>query len=110
MPPEVLTGLVLQIPLVAVVAWGFLSRKLRTEGEAKDIDRHHRATVDDLQARHRRENDYLEARRMEERDGRVAAERRVSELTERWDRALDLLAGIERELIRGARRDRDDAR
>lgn len=88
--PEWLPGLIVQIPLVAAVAYGFLSRNLRTEGE-----------IIDLEARHQRESDYLEARRAEERDGRVAAERRVSELTERWDRALDLLAGIERELIRG---------
>lgn len=96
--PDWAGAVILQIPLVAAVAYGFLSRKLRASGE-----------VDDLQARHIREIDYLEARRAEERDGRIAAERRVSELTERWDRALDLLAGIEKELIRGAGRGHGDA-
>ena len=109
MPPEVIAGIALQIPLVGVVAWGFISRKLRTDGEAKDVDAAHRANVKELTERHRREVDYLEERRREEREGRIAAERRVSELTERWDRALDLLAGVEKELIRGAGRNRGDA-
>ena len=47
---------------------------------------------------------YIEARRMEERDGRIAAERRVSELTERWDRALQIMANVEREMIRAVAR------
>lgn len=49
---------------------------------------------------------YVEARRVEERAGRIAAEKRVSDLTERWERGLTLLANIEKELIRGGR-DRD---
>lgn len=94
---------------MAAVAYGFISRKLRTEGEAKDVDKIHAREISDLQERHTRELAYLEARRAEERDGRIAAERRVTTLTERWDRALDLLAGIEKELIRGVSRDGPNA-
>ena len=47
---------------------------------------------------------YVEARRVEEREGRIAAERRVSELTERWDRALGIMASVEREMIRAVSR------
>lgn len=96
--PDWLGALLAQIPLVGAVAYGFLSRRIRAEGELTDLEK-----------RHRRELDYLEDRRREEREGRIAAERRVSELTERWDRALDLLAGIEKELIRGIGRSGGDA-
>lgn len=37
MPPELLGALVLQLPLVAVVAYGFLSRKVRAAGEIEDV-------------------------------------------------------------------------
>lgn len=37
MPPELLTAVVLQLPLVAVVAYGFLSRKVRSSGEIEDV-------------------------------------------------------------------------
>lgn len=47
---------------------------------------------------------YVEARRLEEREGRIKAEDRVQALTARWDRALELLASIERETIRLAER------
>jgi hypothetical protein len=38
-PPEVLAALVLQLPLVAVVAYGFLSRRVRSAGEIEDVRR-----------------------------------------------------------------------
>lgn len=77
--------------------------------EARDLlerqDHEHLADLQELKDRHIREITYVDARRTEEREGRIAAERRVSELTERWDRALNLLAGIEKELIRAGRDD-----
>ena len=74
--------------------WALLFRKVIT-----------RQTYDEQRADDTRELTerltYVEARRQEEREGRIAAEKRVSELTERWERALTLLGSIERELIRG---------
>ena len=37
MPPELMAALVLQLPLVAAVTYGFLSRKVRSEGEIEDV-------------------------------------------------------------------------
>lgn len=77
--------------------------------EARDqLERQERDHLDDtkeLKARQTLQLEYVEARRAEEREGRIAAERRVSDLTERWDRALSLLGGIEKELIRAGRDD-----
>lgn len=103
--PEIIAGLILQLPIVAVITYAFVSGKVRRSGEVTDLEARHEHEVEQLQARHTRELDYLEARRSEEREGRIAAERRVSELTERWDRAIDLLSGVEKELIRSGRRD-----
>lgn len=89
--PDWVLGLLVQIPLVGAVAYGFLSRRIRTDGEFTD-----------LEARHSAEVTRLVEQRREEREGRIAAERRVADLTERWERALDTLGRIERELIRAA--------
>lgn len=102
--PEIIAGVILQFPIVSIITYAFLSGKIRRSGEVTDLEKRHDHDVDELTKRHARELDYLEARRTEEREGRIAAERRVSELSERWDRALDLLAGIEKELIRSAGR------
>ena len=64
----------------------------------------HDAALESATRELRERLEYVEARRREERDGRIAAERRVSELTERWDRALGIMANIERELIRAVSR------
>jgi hypothetical protein len=66
-----------------------------------------RATYDEERADDAERLAYIEARRVEEREGRIAAEKRVSELTERWDRALALMGNIEREIIRAFSRGRE---
>lgn len=66
-----------------------------------------RETYDEERADDAQRLAYVEARRIEEREGRIAAEKRVSELTERWDRALGIMGNIERELIRAVSRGRD---
>lgn len=107
--PDWLLALVVNIPLASAVAYGFISRKVRSEGEFLDQQKAFLAEQTRREDQHTREIAYLDARRTEEREGRLAAERRVTALTERWDRALDTLAGIERELIRGAGRSGPDA-
>lgn len=37
--PEWVAGLIVQIPLVSAVVWGFLTRKVRSEGELQDLAR-----------------------------------------------------------------------
>lgn len=69
------------------------------------LHRDHQAEIARLQQNHAEELRYIEARRAEERAGRISAERRVNELTERWDRALQIMGNIERELIRAVSRD-----
>lgn len=69
----------------------------------------HESAVENATRELRERLEYVEARRKEEREGRIAAERRITELTERWDRALAIMGNIERELIRGlAPRGRDE--
>jgi hypothetical protein len=63
-----------------------------------------RGTYDEERADDRDRMAYVEARRQEEREGRIKAEERVQQLTQRWDRALELLTAIERETIRLAER------
>ena len=77
--------------------WALLTRRVIT-----------RQTYDEERDDDAKRLAYVEARRVEERDGRIAAEKRVSELTERWDRALALMASIERELIRAVARGRSE--
>lgn len=72
--------------------WALLTRRVIT-----------RQTYDEERADEAKQRAYVEDRRVEEREGRIAAEKRVSDLTERWERALTLLGNIERELIRGSR-------
>ena len=78
-----------------VSIWALVTRRVVT-----------RLTYDEDRSDWERQLSYVEARRLEEREGRIAAEKRVTALTERWDRALVLLGNIEKELIRSAGRDR----
>lgn len=80
--------------------WALVTRRVIT-----------RQTYDELRSDDTRELTerlaYVEARRLEEREGRIKAERRVSEVTDRLDRALVLMGSIERELIRTVSRGRE---
>lgn len=60
----------------------------------------HQAEIERLVQSQKADLAYIEARRVEEREGRIKAEGRVTDLTERWDRALGIMGNIERELIR----------
>ena len=110
--PSAATDAIAQIPSwveaakdISLVGWLIISIYMLTTRKWVT-----QATYDEKRADDTRELTervaYVEARRIEERDGRIAAERRVSELTERWDRALGIMANIERELIRAVTRDR----
>lgn len=100
--PDWLPFVAANIPLATAVTYGFLSRKVRTEGEFLDLQASYAAELKRREEQHQREVAYLEARRAEERDGRIAAERRVSSLIERVTQSNDTLGRIERELIRAA--------
>lgn len=63
-----------------------------------------RQTYDEDRADAARERAYVEQRRLEERARTEALQEKLDDLTERWDRALALLGGIEKELIRFAER------
>lgn len=81
--PEWLPGLIAQIPLVAAVAWGFLSRKLRTDGEVREA----------------------QAREAIERADRKEAERHLQESTQLMRDVLAEVQELTKEVIRhGPRR------
>jgi hypothetical protein len=80
---------------LVVCVWALVTGRVPTKGQ---IEQERKAQTERLA--------YVEARRLEERDGRIAAEKRVADLTERWDRSLTFLSGIEKELIRASRSSR----
>lgn len=105
MPPEALEA-INQIPgwvgnLTDIGLLGWLTLSIWALATRRVITR---ATYDEERSDDEKRLAYVEARRVEERNGRIAAEKRVTELTERWDRALAIMANIERELIRAVSR------
>lgn len=75
MPPELLGALVLQLPLVAVVAYGFLSRRVRSAGEIQDVEKAYAAERERLLAAANQEQARLLSQHERElRDKQAAAE------------------------------------
>lgn len=98
MPPELIEqvpGWAKAVTDIGLVGWLALSIWALITGRVISRDTAEKERRDDAERLA-----YVEARRVEERDGRVKAEQRVTALTERWDRALQTLGSIERELIR----------
>lgn len=79
--------------------WLILVRRIITKGAHDEViaslEREHATAVEQLKA----QLQYVEERRREERQGRLDAEARVKDFTERWDHSLQLLGTIERELL-----------
>lgn len=80
--------------LAALVIYAFLARLVVP-----------RSDVTELEAEHARQLAYVEERRREEREGRVAAEKRVSAFVTSFDEVLAVMRGIKEEVIRGGRRE-----
>lgn len=101
MPPDFdWSRLLVDLPLAAAIGIGarwVIGKLSRREWITRE-------TFDEERADDRERLAYIEARRVEEREGRIKAEERIVALTVRWDRALELLASIERETIRLAER------
>lgn len=96
------------VGLVIVALWAFYSGRIVTksahekalaEGEAKAAA----ITVqrDELTKQHDVQLAYVEARRKEEQDARRAAEERLGNLTDSFERLAAILQGVREELIRG---------
>lgn len=98
MPPEVVAGLATQIPLVAVVAYGFLSRRVRSAGEIEDVRATAAAERERMTAQHERELRDKEAaavawKQLYERsdEERRANGRELAEQLRTLDMALELV-------------------
>lgn len=103
MPPEVIMGLVLQLPLVAVVAWAFLTGKVHSSAELERREREHDAEM-------RRRGDTMTAQindwralYNQERADRIEADRRLTTATGELKEVTARVEELTKEVIRGGR-------
>lgn len=103
MPDEVVLGLVFQMPLVAVVAWAFLTGRVHSPAEMTRREEEHRAEL-------QRRTDTLTAqvsdwRRLydQERADRIEADRRLTTATGELRDVTGRVEELTKEVIRGGR-------
>lgn len=103
MPPEVVMALVLQLPLVAVVTWAFLTGKVHSSSELQRREREHDAEL-------RRRTDTLtvqvndwRALYTQERSDRIEADRRLTTAISEIKDAAARVEDLTKEVIRGGR-------
>ena len=90
MPPEVLLAVVMQMPLVAVVAYGFLSRKVRSSGEIEDLKAAEKAERERVLVAAEKEQQRLliqHERELRDREAAVAAWKQLYERADEERRA-----------------------
>src|SRR5688500_748090 len=108
MPPEVIIGVIVQISLVAVVTWAFVSGKVHSDSELKRRETEHDAEL-------RRRNDTLVAQihdwrglYAQERTDRIEADKRLTIATGELKEVTACVEDLTKEGIRRARQQRAD--
>lgn len=103
MPPEVIAALILQIPLVAVVAWAFTTGKVHSHAELQRREADHQAEL-------KRRSDILGAQisdwrglHSQERVDRIAADARLTIATSELKEVTARVEELTKEVIRSAR-------
>ena len=91
MPDWAIAALVVQMPLVAVVAWAFLSGAVHTDAEIKGALERKDQQIAEWKALHE-----------QERRERLEAQRQMAETTDEIRGVLDALNDLTKEVIRGA--------
>lgn len=103
MPAEILIGIAVQIPLVAVVAWAFVSGQVHSDAELKRREKEHQA---ELQRRHDtltgQINDWRTLHNQERAD-RIEADRRLTIATGELKEVTSRVEELTKEVIRGSR-------
>lgn len=103
MPPEVVMALVLQLPLVAVVTWAFLTGKVHSSAELTRREKEHAAEL-------QRRSDSLSMQITDwrtlynqERADRIEADRRLTTATGELKEVTTRVEELTKEVIRGGR-------
>jgi len=103
MPPEVLIGLAVQVPLVAVVAWAFVTGKVHSDAELKRRESDHDA---ELKRRHETLTGQITDWRLlynQERSDRIEADRRLTIATSELKEVTTRVEELTKEVIRSGR-------
>src|SRR5688500_10312609 len=104
LPPEVLIGLAVQVPLVAVVTWAFVTGKVHSAAELRRRENEHAA---ELKRRHDtltgQINDWR-ALYNQERADRIEADRRLTTATGELKEVTARVEDLTKEVIRGGRK------
>lgn len=102
-PPSVIVAVVLQLPLVAVVTWAFLTGKVHSNAELERREHEHAAEL-------QRRNDTLMAQindwrtlHNQERADRIEADRRLTAATGELKEVTGRVEELTKEVIRGSR-------
>ena len=103
MPPEVIMGLVLQLPLVSVVTWAFLTGKVHSPAEMKRREDEHAAEM--LRERNALTGQINDWRGLylQERTDRIEADRRLSTATGELKEVTARVEELTKEVIRSGR-------
>ena len=102
--PEWIIPIIYQVPLAAAVGWMFISGKVHSDAELKRREKEFQEAMRTREAEHLAQIAYIEARRAEERADRLLAEQRIDRLTESAEKSEELMASIEKEIIRNGPR------
>lgn len=92
LPPDVIVALVLQFPLVAVVAWAFVTGKVHSPAEMARVVKDLMAQIGDWRALYQ-----------QERSDRIEADRRLTAATSELKEVTTRVEELTKEVIRGSR-------
>lgn len=87
--------------VIVVGLWAAYTGRVKFKKDFDEQRAQYEALLEEQAQDFARELAYVEARRAEEREGRIAAEKRVSAFTTSFNEVLTVMRGIKEEVIRG---------
>ena len=103
MPPEILIAIVVQIPLVAVVAWAFTTGKVHSPAEMKRREKEHAAELERRSATLMAQTEDWRRLYAQERADRLEADHRLSTATGELKEVTARVEELTKEVIRSGR-------